>query len=460
MAMARHLSVPWIKDALLSGGAAAAACAQVLDLEPGATDALMCGCRLSDKVHTIGAVLTRVALQRWQQDNPTRDVRFLNGAIVLPVHYEVVINQRTREFALHVNEFNFVGAEGSALIGRPRNVMDTADARSYFDRARADPPAAHSAHTAAASAEPYIQRLARRGCPLACAACPVEAHRPHRLIESLLHIPAEQAVALQRLRHAASGSAEAGSSEESGNACTLAAHPSAPVGGAAPNSPERAKRAGQAAAESSSRPMAPSSAACAQSSAAGSAAGAPESEPEVADGAGGGDEGRAAPMAETQFTGWAGSACDTQWGADTLADSQWGANWLAAAPGDARAHASLLTQPPIPSMSVGASAYPHWQASQPGPFSQAGPHSQAGPLTQLPLRAREETCEGHAGASQDGCAGGERAPGARADETVDDPMALDAVRLADLDVLAAVRHCCAAARQSTGIGKMEVALPA
>ncbi len=450
MAMARHLRVPWIKDALLSGGAAAAACAQVLDLEPGATDALTCGCRLSDKVHTIGAVLTRVALQRWQQDNPTRDARFLNGAIVLPVRYEVVINQRTQEFALHVNEFNFVGAEGSALIGRSRNVMDTADARSYFDRARADPPAAHSAHAAPASAEPYIQRLARRGCPLACAACPVEAHRPHRLIESLLHIPAEQAVALQRLRHAAAGSAEATSSEESANACTLAAHPSAPGGGAAPTSPERAHRAGEAAAESSSRPMAPPSAAHAQSSAAGSAAGAPE----VAGGAGGGDEGRAAPMAETQFTGWADGACDTQWGADTLADSQWGANWLAAAPGDARAHASLLTQPPIPGMSVGASAHPQWQPSQ-GLFSQAAPHSQAGPLTQLPLRAPEETRARHAGASQ--CAGGERAPSARADEAADDPMALDAVRLADLDVLAAVRHCCAAARQSTG---MEVALPA
>lgn len=210
------LSSPWLLDAVVSGGSTSPACCQLLDLQPSPTPGAS-NCVLSDKAHSIGAVLTPESVQQYLQRNPSNKVARLDGGVVMPVRYELSINQLSQQFTMRVLEFEFLGWSRSVMISRPRCVMDEPRAVARLAAAVAHiqmPPPAGPA-PAAPTPEPYVQRIARRGYPFACAACPVEALAPHRLISPLLVIPHEQEDRLRQLLRAAESAdgADAGSSE-------------------------------------------------------------------------------------------------------------------------------------------------------------------------------------------------------------------------------------------------------
>ena len=161
-------------------------------------------CVLSDRVHSIGAVLTADAMHRWQQSMPTYETSRLNFAVLLIERYEILLNENTGQFTLHVLQFAWLVAADA--IGQPKCIMTDAAIRALFEAtlaARANamhqlqPPQQQASPPPVAPrpAESYCRRL-QRSYPMARACFPIEAHAPHSVLPHFLTIPAEQQVPL------------------------------------------------------------------------------------------------------------------------------------------------------------------------------------------------------------------------------------------------------------------------
>lgn len=157
-------------------------------------------CVLSDRTHSIGAVLTTGAVSRWQQAMPTYDVSQLNSAILIIDKYDITLNEHTLQFTLRVQEFHWLTA-AAEMIGHPECIMADAVVRSLFEAAIV--PLAQGARTsmnacttpgARTSTGPYLLHLQRRCYPMARACFPVQALPPNSLMIECIAIPEDQQV--------------------------------------------------------------------------------------------------------------------------------------------------------------------------------------------------------------------------------------------------------------------------
>ena len=202
------------------------ACVQLLDVQsnPRSDDV---NCVLSDRVHSIGAVLSRASIEEWRRAEQQSTWARLNGTIALPVEYEIGINPVLGQFYLRVHHFEWIDPrprpEGEPFkIGSPISVMDSPDVRAAFakceqgvavaqaaraqaqvqahlvvtravppslPRVAAGPSLGQPASSGASTTTSCLQRLQRYALPMACAAFPVGPAAPHLLLRPLLVIP-------------------------------------------------------------------------------------------------------------------------------------------------------------------------------------------------------------------------------------------------------------------------------
>jgi len=216
---------------------------QVLDLTPNPKHEGAHNCVLSDGMHTIGAVLEAPCIEAFERsmESTLDPVSRLEGALVYPGRYEIVLNMSKRQFFLKLSSFQWGGAENSERIGLPRFVMEDPDIKKLFDQTVVEcrqqqaaaqqkqqqqqsrwqtqqqpppqprpqppplPPQQQLQQHRQRQQHALMQTLGR-GTPMGCAAFPVEETEPHRLIARFLPIPPEQDAQLQALLRAAQGS--------------------------------------------------------------------------------------------------------------------------------------------------------------------------------------------------------------------------------------------------------------
>ena len=174
-------------------------------------------CVLSDRMHSIGAVLCQESIDLWRSRYPMGEWLQLNGTIILPSCYKVAINECHAQFILQVKEFAVVDRRprpdgGKLTIGSPRPVMADRKVCEMFDlimlqRGRVLVerallpycPTMVSANLlchlpAACSCLLWLQQYAT---PMECASLPVQSIEPHRLLPRLIAVPLLQ----QRMLH-------------------------------------------------------------------------------------------------------------------------------------------------------------------------------------------------------------------------------------------------------------------
>ena len=228
--MARELAEPWVLEAVLEASGKKCVLdetelqgfAQVLQLHRNPANPEDVNCVLSDKRHTIGAVLTAQSIEDFRDETPMYTVDHLEGTVVIILDYLVTRNTKTRQFTLRVLEFKWVGAQGNPVHGSPVCVMEAEEAKRAWEvveRSAASSVNASSANASSANAssanassanassanassagssncppprrERYLDRF-RYQLPLECAANPVRAEYPHRLMHEFLTVPKDQ----------------------------------------------------------------------------------------------------------------------------------------------------------------------------------------------------------------------------------------------------------------------------
>ena len=199
---------------------------QVVDVEPNAEGDGSLNCVLNDGEISIGCRLEKQSVDAWRDISQCIDTSKLNGTTILignkPPKYTIKLNHRLKQFTLSVHEFACISkpppAGESFVIGRPSHVMDDIASRQAFERVCAQQqqlqqlqqqqPQLHQrlhpqlapAPAPAPAPGGYLYRLVRYATPMECAAFPVEASEPHRLMHNLLEMPAEQRRMLEALR--------------------------------------------------------------------------------------------------------------------------------------------------------------------------------------------------------------------------------------------------------------------
>ncbi|KAL1518471.1 hypothetical protein AB1Y20_002762 [Prymnesium parvum] len=150
-------------------------------------------CVLSDREHSVGAVLTPSAMLRWRQAMPTYEHAQLNCAILVLDSFDVAVNETTGQFTLRVHEFTWLAA-AAETFGQPCCIMSDPTVHALFHRiAPACAPAPPPAPRPRGGGESYLLRLQRRSYPMARACFPVEARPPHAVLLEYAAIPrAEQ----------------------------------------------------------------------------------------------------------------------------------------------------------------------------------------------------------------------------------------------------------------------------
>ena len=209
---------------------------QVLDLREN-PEGRGINCVLSDRVHSIGAVLTTASIDAWRSAAHESSWARLNGTILLPEVYDIVLNLERGVFSLRIDAFEWTDPRprpesAPFKIGRPISVMSDAAVAAAFQRALSlappppspaaaasgapqpgppmpppqpqpsappPPPPGPPVPSAAAASSSCLLSLQRYAPPMACAAFPVAATPPHALLRPLLAMRAEDRRALDRL---------------------------------------------------------------------------------------------------------------------------------------------------------------------------------------------------------------------------------------------------------------------
>jgi len=182
-------------------------------------------CVLSDGTHSIGAVLEATAIESFERsmEGTLEPLERLEGALIYPIQYEIVLNMSKRQFCMKLADFRWAGAENMERLGLPRFVMEDAEVVGLFDRTVSKLLREKGvAQQREASKQPIpVQQLhgqflptaesAARALPFGCAAFPVEESEPHLIISRFLRIPPDQDALLQAQLHDAQGSQEVAS---------------------------------------------------------------------------------------------------------------------------------------------------------------------------------------------------------------------------------------------------------
>ena len=209
---------------------------QVLDLREN-PEGRGINCVLSDRVHSIGAVLTTASIDAWRSAAHESSWARLNGTILLPEVYDIVLNLERGVFSLRIDAFEWTDPRprpesAPFKIGRPISVMSDAAVAVAFQRALSlappppspaaaasgapqpgplmpppqpppsappPPPPGPPVPSAAAASSSCLLSLQRYAPPMACAAFPVAATPPHALLRPLLAMRVEDRRALDRL---------------------------------------------------------------------------------------------------------------------------------------------------------------------------------------------------------------------------------------------------------------------
>ena len=209
---------------------------QVLDLREN-PEGRGINCVLSDRVHSIGAVLTTASIDAWRSAAHESSWARLNGTILLPEVYDIVLNLERGVFSLRIDAFEWTDPRprpesAPFKIGRPISVMSDAAVAAAFQRALSlappppspaaaasgapqpgppmpppqpqpsappPPPPGPPVPSAAAASSSCLLSLQRYAPPMACAAFPVAATPPHALLRPLLAMRPEDRRALDRL---------------------------------------------------------------------------------------------------------------------------------------------------------------------------------------------------------------------------------------------------------------------
>ena len=209
---------------------------QVLDLREN-PEGRGINCVLSDRVHSIGAVLTTASIDAWRSAAHESSWARLNGTILLPEVYDIVLNLERGVFSLRIDAFEWTDPRprpesAPFKIGRPISVMSDAAVAVAFQRALSlappppspaaaasgapqpgppmpppqpppsappPPPPGPPVPSAAAASSSCLLSLQRYAPPMACAAFPVAATPPHALLRPLLAMRAEDRRTLDRL---------------------------------------------------------------------------------------------------------------------------------------------------------------------------------------------------------------------------------------------------------------------
>ena len=112
---------------------------QVLDLELNPAGHGV-NCVLSDRRHSIGAVLSQPSIDAWRSEEGQSSWSRLNGTIILPLEYDVGINRERGQFFILVKSLEWVDSrprpEGAPFkIGHPEPVMRDARVSEAFQDA-------------------------------------------------------------------------------------------------------------------------------------------------------------------------------------------------------------------------------------------------------------------------------------------------------------------------------------
>ena len=236
---AKYLLEPskWVMNAVLRGAPADGyyvppnEC-QVLDLSPHPRHRGI-NCVLNDGVHTISATITEEAADAWRSEAQTTDLRRLANTIIHPDthegqaqpnrHCSIGMNERLGQFFLEVRCFTWIhriqppDGVGTTIYGKPTCVMEHPAVASLFARVRevahrpaipsmpasaVPPPAPPVAPPVAPAGAPpappagYLYQLQHYSTPQQCAAFPVLAARPHRVMGELICMSDSDAAAL------------------------------------------------------------------------------------------------------------------------------------------------------------------------------------------------------------------------------------------------------------------------
>ena len=111
----------------------------------------------------------------------------IEGAIIYPVEFKIVINQEKNQFALHMLDIDWYGGSGDDRIGMPKSVMEVQAVRDKFialvrnlsDKPRV--PSVENMHNSPLTPEDFKVNVLPRGVGFGCPACPVEPTIPHRI---------------------------------------------------------------------------------------------------------------------------------------------------------------------------------------------------------------------------------------------------------------------------------------
>lgn len=222
-------------------------------------------CVLSDGTHSIGAVLEARAVEAFERSMAgTLDpLSRLEGALVYPEPYEIVLNMSNRQFCIKLASFQWAGAENAERIGLPRFVMEDPEIVRLYDNRVAElqqhqtadrqpvqlQAQQQRAQQAQAQEQQALMQMLGRGLPFGCAAFPVDEAEPHHVIPRFLCLPPDQERLLQaqlRDAQASQGTDSQHGSDGLNSACSARSR----VGGCADAS-------GGASGSSTSRPIVP-----------------------------------------------------------------------------------------------------------------------------------------------------------------------------------------------------------